>query len=258
MKTCFFCPNKATSAEHIISLGIIAHTGLENAKIELGCVDESKEMEKMGKRPAHGVKKFTTKQVCKVCNNNWMSHLEVGFIATLGDLIQPHWPPWWKTVLQKTKHEPLGILRWMAKTAIMFDAAGQFDRGTLVPVEVREMTRDGKFTDDFFVLAAHIKSKQLAAAMFAGFPTVEGGKRHRYRVNKGSFSFAIQINHLALRIIRCPNGMPNVYVPKSTNRASQVAAPFILCGRVGEYLYPAYHSFDTVREFYDSTVVEFK
>jgi hypothetical protein len=251
-RVCLFCPNPADSHEHIIAECLTRRAGRTGQIIHVGYFHELKGLDE---RPPTTPRKFKTRQVCEACNNGWMSNLEGWMNDRVGHLIEPHWPNWAETAFLQIRDDPIKLVRWMIKTAILFECATRRGERTVLPEDVFTMAREARLTQDLFVMVAHIKDSGYKAQLFKGYPTETGGRREKYQVHPNGFSFALQINHLALRIIRCPDAVPNVFVPKNSNFASNIAAPFFVYGRVGQYSLPIHYSFDNFTLFDRSIIV---
>jgi hypothetical protein len=68
-------------------------------------------------RPWHGPE-FTTRKVCQVCNNGWMSRLESAVRATMGSLVND-------LSLWLDEEQQRLLARWATKTAMVIEGAKQ-------------------------------------------------------------------------------------------------------------------------------------
>jgi len=255
-RTCLFCTEPANSREHVIALCILDRIARPKLKVETGTVDE------------HGYKavatlnphKYVTKQVCRRCNNTWMSQLDGCFIRDLGALIEPKWPTWIDTNIffSKLRENGLTLARWMIKTAVILDRATPNRGKERVPVAVHEMPKSGVLSPDVYVMIGHIERPDFNAQVMAGFPTLNKGKRYVYQTadDGSSFSFSVQFNHLALRLYRCPTAEPAVLPDVIAKDGTDIAAPFWVYPQTSIYHKHVHHSFPTLLDFNQSVAVK--
>lgn len=83
-----------------------------------------------------------------------MRLLEEWFQKRLGFLVEPQWPRLADEMLKVLRQEPEPLIRWMIKSAVIFERATP--RGVLQSVTeaARSMARDYPLTDDFFLCRA--------------------------------------------------------------------------------------------------------
>ncbi len=153
---------------------------------------------------------FRTRQVCVACNTGWMSLLEQWFQKRLGFLVERDWPVPADEMIEVLRVEPDHLVRWMIKTAVVFERATPKGQTQAVPDGLRGMARDGMLTDDFHLCLGHVIQPAFHASLKKGFPVWNGGYFHPYQQHEDGFSFAICLNHLAIRLIRCPDASPVV------------------------------------------------
>lgn len=157
------------------------------------------------KHPKTKAGKFRTRQVCKPCNNEWMSQLEVWFEKRLGILVESSWPRPVAEIIQNLRIESDFLVRWMIKTAVVFEKASPKGLQQAIPDAVRLMAKNGNLTDDFSLMIGHIQVPRLTAQLTKGFPVWNAGVYHDYQVHENGFTFAVCLNHLAIRIVKCPD-----------------------------------------------------
>lgn len=153
---------------------------------------------------------FRTRQVCANCNNGWMSNLEGWAKEKIGPAVAPGFQLHSLGELSLTESEMNSMIRWLLKTAIIFELASP--RGDLEAVN-RELfpVAGGKSTPSaFHIWAGYVPDPNFLVHLTRGFPTWNGGRLAQYQIHSASVDFALQLNHLAIRLIRCPEASPGL------------------------------------------------
>ncbi len=119
-RVCLFCPNGAGTREHAWPLWLISSVGAER--------DSPTEYWNSVTAPPKrwAGPHFTTKKVCRNCNNGWMSDLEFAVRATMGGLVNDISMP-------LDEEQQLLLARWATKTAMVIEGAKQAKNGFYSP-----------------------------------------------------------------------------------------------------------------------------
>lgn len=173
---------------------------------------------------------FRTRQVCATCNNGWMSKLEGWAKEKIDNAVASGFKLQSLRELSLSQNEMDLMIRWLLKTAIIFELASP--RGDLDAVN-RELfpVAGGKSApSDFHIWAAYIKDPNFLVHLTRGFPTWNGGKLAQYQIHSASVDFALQLNHLAIRLIRCPEASPGLKLAHIITDGNIVirSVPFVL------------------------------
>jgi hypothetical protein len=137
-----------------------------------------------------------------------MSGLEAWAQNRFGENVEPGADFDFLVGMNPIRDEPNLIVRWLLKTAIMVERA--LPRGTMESVvpSLYSVAFGTREPTDFFVWASYIVSPRFDFQLTRGFPVWNGGRLQPYQVHKESMNFVIQMNHLALRLFRCPTASP--------------------------------------------------
>src|SRR2546421_11198686 len=206
-RKCLFCDSPADSREHVIAEWLSKRMEVRSQKFRPAIFNSETGMK------AHGTitpEKFRTRQVCAACNNGWMSSLESDFQRRLGFLVEPTWPHLADDMVLSLRQAVDLLIRWMIKTAVVFERSVPKGNSLVVPDEARAMARNGVTTKDFFLALGSGAIPGFTAHLTKGFPVWNGGIFQNYQVHKDGFSFAVYLNHLAIRLVRCPDAEPGV------------------------------------------------
>lgn len=202
---------------------------------------------------AHGLltpERFRTRQVCAACNNGWMSTLETDFKRHVGFLVEPTWPHLADEMIKCLRQEADVLIRWMIKTAIVFERSVPQGNNPVVPDDAKAMAKNGISTRDFFLALGRIERPGFTAQLVKGFPVWNGGVYHNYQIHKDGFSFAVYLNYLALRLVRCPDASAGVktHILTTDNRP---VVPFWVVPTTAKYDCPVHHGFPSFECFID-------
>ena len=204
------------------------------------------------KHPKTKARKFRTKQVCRRCNNEWMSELEVWFEKKLGLLVESSWPRPIAETIQNLRRESDSLIRWMIKSAVVFEKATPKGLQQAVPDAARIMAKDGNLTNDFSLMMGHIQTPRLTAQLTKGFPVWNAGIYHNYQVHEDGFTFGVCLNHLAIRIVKCPDATPII---KAHITNPNIPTVPLLLKPVQNYSKRVLHSFPDFQSFWDTLEV---
>jgi len=77
-----------------------------------------------------------------------------------------------------------------------------------VPASLYPVARGAQSPTDFWVSAGYIVEPNFDLHLVAGFRVWNGRVLQPFQVHEESLSFAIQLNHLAMHLFRCPDATP--------------------------------------------------
>jgi hypothetical protein len=122
-RQCLFCPAVANSKEHVIPLWLSAHAGMRSDQLLPAHFSETVGFQLHNQENPRWLSpaQFTAKIVCSECNNGWMSRLEDWARRNLGDFLLPTWKRNYSDGLDRFQHSPEELIRWLLKTAIVFE-----------------------------------------------------------------------------------------------------------------------------------------
>lgn len=209
MKICAFCGNPGGNVEHIIAQWLVERMGATEYPI----VVAHRKEDSLKCRPPHGLGSYTTKAVCEKCNTGWMSQLEVWFQHNMGLLVEPMWPKLASDVLRLALREKEMLAKWALKTAVMMDSNTMIDN--IVDDTTAKALFEGKLADGLIVEIAHIEEKGVGGMLSRGFWIRNGGRSPEWQEHRSKLAFkiVIQLNHLAIRLIRAPGAHTRYYAP---------------------------------------------
>ena len=113
MRSCVFCDQRATSAEHLLPEWILNLLGSSfSADVWFGDGTEPKSWQGRGRSA-----QLKVKYLCRGCNNGWMSDLETKVRYLIGPLMHDLSVP-----LDDVSRQTLAV--WSAKTAMVLESVG--------------------------------------------------------------------------------------------------------------------------------------
>jgi len=246
MGTCIFCGDKGGSAEHIIAQWLIKRMGVEKRKITVAAIDG---VGNRTERSSHTLFNYTTKNVCSLCNNGWMSELEVWFQRNMGFFVERKWPALANEHIKVVLAESGMLAAWCLKTALTMNNNSL--QKSISDEEMVEGLRLKFIVNDVYVDMAYIESSDVSHIMSKGFRLGNGSPIAKWqtRGDGRAYTCIIQLNHLALRVYRCSGADPFYRTIRK---------------RIPYRLYPATiidphtldYRFDTLRDFEDSLVLK--
>jgi hypothetical protein len=244
-RKCLFCELPASSREHVIAEWLTKNMGVRDVEFH---PTKSCEVKGIQTFPKTKVKYFKTKQVCEQCNNGWMAALENWCKQHLGPLTEKDWPDNSVEIIQSLYKEANSLVRWMVKTAIVFEMAVPRGR-KVVPDHLKATTKAGGSLDGFVLFLGYIRNPRFSAYLTKGFPAWKDDVYEENLVHEDGFSFGVCLNHLALRLVRCPDASPLVK-PLITPQGHSVVPIWIQPKLI--YDKPMCHTFPDFKSFWDS------
>ena len=248
MKPCIFCGRRADSREHVIAKRLSRRLGILDEEVTVGAVTETDGFSRRSKCP---IVNYQCRAVCRHCNNGWMNDLEAWIDDSFGHLFEPTWPPMSPDIVQGFAGQMGNLCRWMTKTAALTEASGILNKAVVPQSLLRELLAKTQWTD-FNVLIGFIAERNLDFRLEKGFRTWNGGKLHLNQEHRDGFSFAVQLNHVALRLIVCP-GAEVVFTKFRTH--SGEAIPFFATKGEAAFLSAASHTYPDMNSFYSRAEV---
>lgn len=225
-RACLFCGAPCNSREHVIPEWLSKTMEIRDFAFQPAHFTEGKGLEL---RPQIKCEHFRTRQVCKKCNSGWMSDLEGWAKAKIGSTVAPGFSLNAMNQLLLSEGELELMIRWLLKTAIIFELASP--RGDLQAVnpDLFPVAAGKSAMTDFHVWAGYIPDANFLVHLTRGFPTWNGG-RLGYQIHSASVDFALQLNHLAIRLIRCPEATAGVKLAHVITDGRTVirSVPFVL------------------------------
>jgi hypothetical protein len=225
-RECLFCGGLCNSREHVIPEWLSKMMEIRDFAFQPAHFTDRKGLQL---RPPIKCEHFRTRQVCKTCNSGWMSDLEGWAKANIGTAVAPGFSLDAMNQLLVGDAELVLMIRWLLKTAVIFELASP--RGDLQAVnpELLPVAAGKAAMTDFHVWAAYIPDANFLAHLTRGFPTWNAG-RLAYQVHSASVDFALQLNHLAIRLIRCPDATAGLKLAHVITDGTTVirSVPFVL------------------------------
>ena len=197
----------ANSLEHAIPEWLSKRMGIRKLAFHPGHFSEG---EGLKVRRLIKCKDLKTRQVCRECNHGWMGKLEEWALAHFGTCVTPDFPPEQFGQLKAVQSQPQQMIRWLLKTAIILELA--LPKGGMAKVvpALFPVAKGSVEPTDFHVWAAYTCERSFNFHVLRGFPVWNGGVLQPFQIHEGSMNFGLHLNHLALRLFRCPNARPYV------------------------------------------------
>ena len=120
---CIFCKSVLTgkkSVEHIIPQWLLDELGIRKTEIEPSHMSPEKNL--VSKRK-HTLENLKAGKICRICNNGWVSSLEVEAKPILIDLMNVN-----KLVTELTVNERFILARWTFKTALTLNSGSNYHK----------------------------------------------------------------------------------------------------------------------------------
>ena len=206
-RECVFCGGPAGSREHALPTWLAEHLQAGKIPVYPRFFSDTHGWEAQG--GARGAGNLITKRVCTSCNCGWMADLEGEVSAILSDLVRVGRSSLDRTSLQSLRQHEVVIRRWLTKTAITMSHLVSRSGGAQVPEHLANETKLNTLQDTALIYAGWIGEPGFNSMTNAGFPAFFNGKFSRNFVRKDGrdhFHFALQINHLVVRITNAPGG----------------------------------------------------
>lgn len=247
-RKCLFCDSPANSREHVIPQWLSKRMNRRDYKFRAGRYSEQTGAFAL---PETTALTFKTRQVCNDCNNGWMSQLETWFQRHLGFLVEPDWPLLGEDMVYALREEPEPLMRWMIKTAIVFDRALPNRQIGAIPEALHAMAKDRVIGDDFHLLVGYIMEPALGVFLSKGFPVWNGGSLYQNQHHVDGFGFSICLNHLAIRLVRAPDANIGIKAHGRSVPDGAALVPYFV-NRKMRYETPVKFSFPNFELFLDA------
>jgi hypothetical protein len=163
-------------------------------------------------------------------------------------LVEKKWPKESHNLIKALRGADKMLIRWMVKTAIVFEKATPKGEA-VVPVSMRAFAKEGGNIGNFVLLLGHIQAPRFATFLMKGFPVYTGSELVSYLVHDDSFTFGVCFNHLALRLVQCPNA--TALIKQQKNSQGDIIVPFQIFPPTN-YPDKVLHTFPTFELFWDS------
>jgi hypothetical protein len=210
-------------------------------------------------RPSITCSGFRTRQVCASCNNGWMSRLEVWAKTKIGEAVGPGFQLESMSSLALQSREIDSLIRWLLKTAIIFELASPLGTIAAVNPELFPVAAGNQQPTNFHIWAGCVPERNFLVHLTRGFPVWNAGVLQPYQIHGASMDFALQLNHLAIRLIRCPEATPGLKLAHIRTDGNIVigSVPFILpnpprCDFPHTYLFRNFYAFLDILEVHAS------
>ena len=249
MRACIFCGERADSREHVIAKRLARRLGVEGESITVGSITESKGFQR---RQPYPLVNLQCRAVCGACNSGWMNDLEAWLDDNFGLLFEPKWPPPPEAaaVARHLAADIPNLCKWMTKTAAMTEASGPL-KGKVPSFLLKSLWERTDWSETH-VMLGFIRVANLDISLEKGFRTWNGGVLQRNQEHRDGFSFGIQLNHVGLRILRCPGARPLMM----RDAAHPETMPFrVTMGERG-FRTVATHTYADMDTFYSSVVID--
>lgn len=243
-RRCIFCGARVNSREHAIPEWLSKRMGIRELGFHPGHFGEDEGLEL---RPLIKCEHLKTKQVCKGCNNGWMSELEGWAQARLGLFVEPTLGPEDFVQIESLRSEPKQLIRWLLKTAAIIELALPRGEMAKIPPSLFPVARGCEEPTDFYVWAGNICEGGFNLHVLRGFAVWNGGILQPYQVHAEGMNFGLQLNHLALRLFRCPSARPwvkgHLVQPGGVRSMPLWLTEEVRCTFPHNYVYPTLESF---------------
>lgn len=208
-RQCLFCSAVANSREHVIAQWLSAHAGMRSDQLLPAHFSETVGLQLHNQENPRwlGPGQFTAKFVCAECNNGWMSQLEGWAQQNLGDFLLPTWKRNYSDGLERFQGSPEELIRWLLKTAIVFELSIPAGQTYKVHESFRRVAKGDVPATDLYVFGACTEDKDFNFHLRRGYMVWNGGQL-RFQSHERSFDYCIQINHSLLRLVSCPDAKP--------------------------------------------------
>jgi len=167
----------------------------------------------------HSGEKFILGNVCIKCNNDWMSELENGFKTIYNKIEKDN-----DNIFNLTKNERKIFIQWVFKTALVLNAASNYRK--IVP---------GFHFNHFYLYKTLPKDAKIDLALIIENKTLfslQGPINFKLRanddensdllLNEKSYSIALQINKLGMRVSYYENAKQQNYTINSIHEENEI------------------------------------
>jgi len=255
-RVCLFCAGRCNSREHVIPEWLSKAMEIRDFAFQPAHFIEGKGLEL---RPHVKCAGFRTRQVCTTCNNGWMSRLESWAKTKIGDAVAPGFTLQRLTEMFLREDDIDLMIRWLLKTAIVFELASpRGDMQTVNPELIPVAAGKAPITD-CYVWMGCTPDPNFLAHLTRGFSVWNGGKLQAYQVHRASVDFALQLNHLLIRLIRCPDATAGLKLAYSvTARRITFKCVPLISPIPATFSFPSSHLFPSFYAFLDTLEVHVK
>lgn len=146
---------------------------------------------------------YVTNHVCEGCNHGWMSGLEIWFVESLGNLIEPNRACFVQEAIALAYLKTPTLGSWLLKTAITAEQNSTM-KNRVIPHWMRSFPMRELHLDSLWLDIGFIHNADVSMRLMKGAPVWNGDEFHAYQEHKDGFSFSLQLNHLLLRILHAP------------------------------------------------------
>lgn len=205
-----FCGKVADSEEHIIGKWLLRDLGLYNFKSRIGFGRQRADgsMDEIdAPQPLGG---FRTKEVCRDCNNGWMSGLETYVKPRLAGLFDDPVSLNHRLMFQGLFVPAPFIARWLLKTACTFGAKMSIP----VPSSLRQRLYAGLLHPELSVDLSINEQCGAYIGISREWNVYDGQSLAVKSVAGESFRFVWQVRHLAMRVSYFPGCEMNMTKPR--------------------------------------------
>jgi len=204
MRACLFCGGGPDSKEHAIPEWVSRVCGCSaEGKFPIVTLHYREGVGIRDKRGFH-LDRLRVGCVCRSCNNGWMSRLEEAVKPILQPLLEGGLPVLRDLLLERLVIGSPVVSLWTVKTAMTLTMA--LPGGLRIPINYAEQVASGVVPNDVLVFAAFSRIPDIGVAFSRHFQAFNGGvgpavvSADKVR----GFDFALQLNHLLLRLVRAP------------------------------------------------------
>lgn len=201
-RSCVFCNGPAGSREHALPTWLVeAMQATANPALPFYVGDKTG-VELQGNPRATG--SLITKRICSTCNSGWMAELEGRAKEILQDLVRPCRIDFSRESLQQLRtHEPI-LRRWLVKTAETLSHLVSRSGIQQIPNIFAPLVMQNQTPETCMIYAGWVPTGGYNAEIGRGFRAFYNAEFSRNLESPETFNFAIQLNHLALRIANAP------------------------------------------------------
>lgn len=214
-KTCVYCGirigNSNRAREHVIPSWLQKHLGIEKETIHLGHIPILSNTPKTER--AHPADQFLLGNVCKLCNNGWMSRMETRNQATIKSLIAGNF----NILDQIDESDKLALARWIVKTALCYNNVADYpykvpkshfkhvyERKNDLPAELIVLCKRNPYYADWF-LAHDPKWMPIVYRPEVDRGRMESAKEIRNLIHN-SYKIILQFGHAMFIVVYCKGG----------------------------------------------------
>ncbi len=184
-----------------------------------------------------------------------MSRLETEILNCVGDLVEPT-----RTTISTTDLEALRLHKdllgkWLLKSAIVVEHSAIKPKSPVVAERLYGLPNSElPLGPHFLVFVSSVRTRDIAARLTNTIPTKNGGKLHMHLRHREGLSFSIQIGHIVMRLLHCPDAYFAFNLDAPSHDGFSVA-PLLLNSQLG-YPNRLRHEFETFNSFVNSVIID--